>query len=305
MNESPTFTVFTPTFNRADRLPRVYDSLRAQTYRDFEWLIVDDGSTDGTVELVEGWIADGDLPIRFVRQDHGGFPVAFNRGAREAKGRFFLELDSDDACEPQALERFKAIWDSIPAGEQERFCGVTVLCMDDDGAIIGDRFPARILDSDYLEMRFRHKVDGEKWGFQRRDILVRHLFPDRADQTWGLLGTIWSAIAREGYKTRYANEPLRTYEVASPDSMSRDRAEVVAFSRHAYHRAVLNNDLRWFRHAPLEFAKSAILYGRYSFHRGIGVAGQARALDSLPARVLWAASLPAAYAMVRRDRREH
>jgi glycosyltransferase involved in cell wall biosynthesis len=299
---APAFTVFTPTFNRARTLPVVYESLLAQTYHDFEWLLVDDGSTDGTHDLVDGWIAEGRLPIRLVKQDHGGFPVAFNRGVMEARGRFFLELDSDDACVPGALARFAEVWASIPAAERDRFCGVTALCMDDVGKVIGDPFPAPVIDSDYLEMRFRYKVDGEKWGFQRRDLLLPHLFP-ASDGDWGLLGTIWSAIAREGYKTRYVNEPLRTYEEASPDSMSRDKAEIVAPSRHRYHRAVLNGDLRWFRHAPGELAKSAVLYGRYAAHRGIGVVGQARDLDSWPARALWAATLPASWWMIRRDRK--
>ncbi|MCC6314303.1 MAG: glycosyltransferase [Thermomicrobiales bacterium] len=302
MNETPTFTVFTPTYNRAHVLPRVYDSLRGQTFRDFEWLVVDDGSTDGTVEMVEGWIAAGELPLRFVRQDHGGFPVAFNRGVHEARGRFFLELDSDDACVPTALERFHQFWESIPEDRRDRFCGVTVLCMDDDGAIIGNRFPAAVIDSDYLEMRFRYKITGEKWGFQRHDVLRRHPFPQE-DLNWGLLGTIWSAISREGYLTRYVDEPMRYYEVASPDSMSIDRAEIVAPSRQRYHRAVLNNDLHWFRQAPLQMLKSGVLYTRYSFHRHIGVVGQARRLDSAAARILWAVSLPAGYAMFRRDRR--
>ncbi len=68
----PTFTVFTPTFDRATTLERLRTSLEAQTFRDFEWLIVDDGSSDGTEELVRGWMGTSDLDIGYVRQENAG-----------------------------------------------------------------------------------------------------------------------------------------------------------------------------------------------------------------------------------------
>src|SRR5258707_3990522 len=80
------FTVFTPTFNRSLTLRRVYESLRLQTFRDFEWLIVDDGSTDGTGELVEKWQTESGFPIRYIYQENQGKPVAFNRGVPQDQG---------------------------------------------------------------------------------------------------------------------------------------------------------------------------------------------------------------------------
>src|SRR5260370_1372771 len=91
------FTVFTPTFNRCSTLPRVYESLRHQTLRDFEWLIVDDGSTDGTGELVEEWQTESDFPIRYIYQENQGKPVAFNRGVQEAQADLFLTFVSNAA----------------------------------------------------------------------------------------------------------------------------------------------------------------------------------------------------------------
>ena len=87
-----TFTVFTPTFNRAHTLHRVYDSLRAQTFRSFEWLIVDDGSTDNTARLIEEWKTAGHFPIRYVYQRHAGAHFAINRGVQEALGELFWEI---------------------------------------------------------------------------------------------------------------------------------------------------------------------------------------------------------------------
>ena len=101
------FTVFTPTYNRAYTLHRVYESLKAQTYRDFEWLIVDDGSNDNTRELIQKWQNESLFSIRYIYQQNSGKHIAFNRAVREAKGELFLTLDSDDACVEEALERFK------------------------------------------------------------------------------------------------------------------------------------------------------------------------------------------------------
>ena len=78
------FTVFTPTFNRADTLSRVYDSLSAQTFDDFEWLIIDDGSTDGTRKLVTSWQHDSTFPIRYLHQPNAGKHLAHNWAVEEA-----------------------------------------------------------------------------------------------------------------------------------------------------------------------------------------------------------------------------
>ena len=72
MADSVLFTVFTPTYNRAHTLHRVYDSLCAQTLRDFEWLVIDDGSTDGTADLIANWAKSADFPIRYFKQEHSG-----------------------------------------------------------------------------------------------------------------------------------------------------------------------------------------------------------------------------------------
>ena len=85
-----TFTVFTPTFNRAYTLPIVYESLKKQTFRDFEWLIVDDGSTDNTRDLVETWQKEAKFQIRYFWQKNGGKHRARNFGVSQAQGAFFL-----------------------------------------------------------------------------------------------------------------------------------------------------------------------------------------------------------------------
>ena len=117
------FTVLTPTYNRAHLLPVLYQSLCAQTFRDFEWVIVDDGSMDGTRELVTSWKPF--FPIRYTWKPNGGMHTALNVGTRDAQGEFITQVDSDDYCVPHALERFDNRWRQIP--DPDRFACLIVL----------------------------------------------------------------------------------------------------------------------------------------------------------------------------------
>ena len=108
-------TVFTPTFNRSDTLPRLYMSLLAQERGSFEWLIIDDGSTDGTTELVRSWQAEGKLRIRYIWQANQGKHVAHNKAVLAARGKYFVCIDSDDWMVEGAVSRLMACLDELPA----------------------------------------------------------------------------------------------------------------------------------------------------------------------------------------------
>ena len=296
------FTVFTPTFNRCSTLPRVYESLRHQTLRDFEWLIVDDGSTDGTGELVEEWQTESDFPIRYIYQENQGKPAAFNRGVQEAQGELFLTLDSDDACVPQALERLKYHWDGIPIAEKDKFSAVTVLCKDQNGGLVGDKFPRDVLDSDSIELFFKYKVKGEKWGFHRTDVLTQFPFPTLRNAKFISEGVVWFAISRR-FKTRFVNEVLRIYHI---DDNAEDHltslSPTTMFGRAFFHKYVLNELIEWCFSSPLNILRSAINFSRYSFGLGKGPYSQFGELRPLVARLLVAISLPLAFAMFLKDK---
>lgn len=295
------FTVFTPAWNRAHTLPRVRASLAAQGFRDFEWLVVDDGSTDGTADLVRSWREGSGFPVRLVRQEHAGKPAAMNRGAREARGGLFLNLDSDDECLPEALERLHVHWTGIPEDARRGFSGVTGLCVDAAGRVVGGRFPRDVMDSDSLEMRYRFRVRGEKWGFQRTDVLRAHPFPEGAGLGFVPEGVVWAEIART-YRTRYVNEALRVYH-QGPDQLTRTPDP----ARHArgmayWHGRVLSLETAWFRSDPAAFLRSAAHYSRFSLHAGASLREQAGGLGSAAGRILWALMLPLGAALFVRDR---
>jgi hypothetical protein len=96
----PAVSIVLPTFNRADVIGRAIDSVRRQTFEEWELLIVDDGSTDGTAALLEGL----DPRLVVIRQENAGVYVARNTGLARARGRFITFLDSDDAWAPHYLE---------------------------------------------------------------------------------------------------------------------------------------------------------------------------------------------------------
>ena len=138
-----TFTIFIPTYNRAYTLGRALQSISEQSFKDFEVLIIDDGSSDNTHELVEGWKKREIFPIRYHWQRNQGKHVAHNNAVKRARGYFFVLLDSDDMLHPRALERLKYHWDSIPDNKKEQFAGVEGLCIYSDGRVKVDRFPDR------------------------------------------------------------------------------------------------------------------------------------------------------------------
>jgi glycosyltransferase involved in cell wall biosynthesis len=303
MSNGYLFTVFTPTYNRARTLGRVYQSLQQQTFRNFEWLIVDDGSSDSTRELVAKWQAESEFPIRYVFQENQGKPGAFNRGVQEARGELLLTLDSDDACVPEALERFKFHWDSIPATQKHKFSAVTVLCKDQHGNVMGDKFPCDVMDSDSIEVTFKYRITGEKWGFQRTDVLKQFPFPSVPDAKFIAESVVWFAVSRQ-YKTRFVNEALRIYHVddGAGDHLSTLTPSAM-YGRAYLHRYVLNELSDWLYRTPRSLFRSAINFSRYSFGLGRGPASQFKELRSATARLLVAVSLPLGFAMALRDKR--
>jgi len=201
-----TFTVFTPTYNRAQLLPRVYECLEKQTFRDFEWLVVDDGSTDNTPEVINELKRKASFPVRYVTKPNGGKPTAVNRGAKDAEGYLFAILDSDDWYVPESLERFWHHWQSIPTDVQSGFVGVTGLCSYASGEVIGARFPQDVFDADVIDLRYKYRIGGEKGGILRTEVMRQFPYPENLGK-YVSESLVWNRMARQ-YQTRFVNEVL-------------------------------------------------------------------------------------------------
>ncbi len=262
------FSIFTPTFNRAHLLPRLFNSLKSQTFNDFEWIIVDDGSEDETAHVVESFYSQCDFPINYQFQSHQHKKVAFNLGVKLAKGEFFLAVDSDDELLPSALELLLSTWNTIPQRNQAQYAGVTGLRIDESNNIVGTKFPYTNLDSDYLELFYRYKIKGDKCGFIRTEVLKQFPFPEDIPNHVPE-GVVWAKIARL-YKTRNINEPLlRAYKGA--DQITAYKYHLKSLQEnaegHAYWaREILMNELDYFYQRPFWFFKIAANYTRFHLH---------------------------------------
>ncbi len=260
------FTVLTPTYNRAHTLQRVYDSLCDQSFQDFEWVIVDDGSTDNTSELIAEWAQAASFPIHYVWQANQHKKTAFNRGVREAQGELIVALDSDDSLDTNALDAMARAWDEIPVDQRSRYIAITGLCATPDGHIVGDMFPRDLIDATSLDMAFKYHVRGEKFGCMRTDVLRKFPFPEDVE---GFVpeSLVWRAMARAGYLTRFVNQVFRVY-YDSADSLS---SQGKATQQHALGLWLLAQDtvvecLPWFRYSPKEFFIAAARYTRFALH---------------------------------------
>ncbi|MBK5218726.1 MAG: glycosyltransferase family 2 protein [Thermoleophilia bacterium] len=197
-------SVITTAYQREGTLPRLYASLAAQTMRDFEWVIVDDGSTDGTGDLVRSLQAEADFRIDYSRQENQGKHAAVNRAVELARGEFCSIIDSDDWFEPDALERMVAGWESIPAEQRSGYADVEGLRVDPEGDLVCDSYPRDVFDSNAFELIALHGVYGDKIGMFRRDVLLEFPFPE--DMGWHVTpALVWNRIAAR-YSTRYFNQ---------------------------------------------------------------------------------------------------
>lgn len=264
------FTVFTATYNRAHTLPRAYASLLRQTCSEFEWIIVDDDSSDATRELVNGWCRSTTrFPIRYLWQRKQHKKAAFNYAVREARSELLLPLDSDDELTHDALAIFRDVWEGVPQSQRRGLAGVGGLCQDEKGHLVGTRYPRDLMLSDFTEMFMRYGVKGEKFWCVRVDILKDFPYPEGSD---GFVpeGVVWGAIARK-YKAIFTNQVVRIYHTGASDSVtntSRQRShyEAIAWGQALWARESLVNDMRWFKYRPLWYLKMAINYTRFKLH---------------------------------------
>lgn len=289
MNSEPFFTIFIPAYNRADLLPRAFASIEAQKFTDFEVLIIDDGSTDRTRDVINRWQDRIDIPIRYHWQENRGKPSAHNAALDIVRGEFTVILDSDDALAPDALQILKKHWDAIPPEKRPSFAGVEGLCAYmGDGKIAGSRFPSDIIDSNYLEIRHRYKVTGDKKNAIRSDVLRQYPFPLFENEKDLRESIIWSRMAHR-YRFRYINEVIQLIEYQTGGLSSRSVSRR-ARSPHGFRLAfkeMLNDHAGYC--SKRELKGYARRYIRCSLHGGVGFRQQALDLNN---KLIWLTALP-------------
>lgn len=163
-----TLTVFTPTFNRAHTLPRTYQSLCRQTCGDFEWLVIDDGSTDGTRELVDRWIKDAQIPIRYIHKENGGLYTGYNTAYANIDTELCVCIDSDDFMPDNAVELIVNHWRKYGS---EKYAGITGLDFTLDGNPIGGYFPDDLKEGYIIDLYLKKIHFGDTKQVMRTEIM--------------------------------------------------------------------------------------------------------------------------------------
>ena len=202
-------TVFTPTYNRAYILENLYRSLQRQSFRDFEWLVVDDGSGDDTDRLVAGWMAEENpFPIRYVRQENGGKCRAINHGLKLAQGELFFTVDSDDYLTGDALEKVDRWERELP--KDGNFCGFA-----GNLGTAPDTTPNTPLPGEYYDGNAFDRygiVDGERAMVFYTAVHRQYLYPEFPGEKFMTEGVAWNRMAQDGYKLRFFNDIIWIYE---------------------------------------------------------------------------------------------
>ena len=297
------FTVFTPTYNRVNLLPRVYASLQKQTYRNFEWVIIDDGSTDGTDELVKKWQQEADFDIVYQWQPNQGKHIAYNAVAKLARGLLFTSIDSDDEIMPDTYERLKFYWDNFTETEKQHVAGISFVGKNQHGDIIGTKYPKNYQITDLIEMYLVRGITGDKGGVIQTKALRMYPFPEHIKNVVVGEGSFMYKMAHD-WKMCFVNDVLGIFWIEGrSDSLSLASVSTKNYAgSHYVHLCFLNYNMRFFTRRPKLCIGEATRYSRLSFHLGISMVKQFTDLKPFSARLLWFCSLPLGIAFFIKDK---
>ena len=263
-------SVFTPTYNRADTLYRVWESLLSQTFTDFEWVIIDDGSSDNIEEIVAEYERNANFPIIFYKLPvNCGKHIATNKGLELATRQFFIVADSDDGFTSDALQVFINTWQSIPTQERGQYCGVRACCTDQEGNRVSDRIPRPYLDATMADAYYKFNIRKETWTMVLTAWHRNFLFP--TDHVgYHPEGVIWKAMSRVKM-LRWVDTSTRIYyRENDPNSlMNAAKPAKSKISRNLVGSGdILNNDIHYLKYDVVRFIKTTILYSYYSLEDG-------------------------------------
>lgn len=226
-------TVFTPTYNRAYIIENLYKSLQTQSFKEFEWLVVDDGSSDNTEELFKRWSKeDNQFEIRYYKKENGGKHRAINYALNRAKGEWFFIVDSDDMLTIDAILKIYKWIDSL---NNKKIAAVSGLKGYSENIPLGD--VSSLKNKDYLDVNNLDRnilnMDYDMAEVYRLDILKQYQFPEYNDEKFITEGVVWDKIAYDGYKIRFFNEIIYICDYLD-DGLTKQGREIFVNNPNGY-----------------------------------------------------------------------
>lgn len=206
-------SIFTPTYNRQTYLPRLYNSLLTQNDKNFEWIVIDDNSTDDTEKLIHSYIKEKKIKIIYLKQEHGGKHRAFNKAIQVAHGEMFFIVDSDDYITNDAVSWIRKCSTDIMNIPQ--LAGIVGLKKHiNNGKIAGGR--PKIDKNSYIDVsnfeRGNYNLLGDKAEVYKTEILKKYPFPEFEGEYFVTEAVCWDAIAADGYKLRWYNRVIYYFD---------------------------------------------------------------------------------------------
>ena len=250
-------TVLTPSYNRAYILKNAYESLIDQKCKNFEWVIIDDGSTDNTKELVKEFINERKIDIRYYKKENGGKHTALNLGIEKAKGEYIIILDSDDKLMPNAISLINKY--SKKYIKNQKICCLSFLRVFPNNKKIGRLMKDDEIISNYIDYRYNKNIYGDMAEVFITKILKEYHFPIYKDERFLSEAIIWNKMALD-YDTVFINKPIYITDYLE-DGISKN-----------FFKLVYNNPIgamensKMFLNKKFKFkirVKNAILYNGY------------------------------------------
>jgi glycosyltransferase involved in cell wall biosynthesis len=275
LSPTPFFSVLTPTWNRSRQLHQVYQSLIAQTFRDFEWIIADDGSIDDTYEIVKWMSKLAPIPICYVRSDvHVGKARIDNEGLARARGQLLMWCDSDDTLAPNALETLFSAWVNIPLERRAEYGGIKALAKTNEGdPLCASLIETTVQKAKWNQLAIALNIEGDLLHCTRTDLLKEFKFPEVDFVIPESM--LWTALGDKHYLILKKFLLIKQYNSSHSISFT----GVMRYSRgRAYALALVERNLSPLRVSFSRKFWSVVNFVRYSVHGDIPFS---------QARVLW------------------
>lgn len=270
--KEPKITIVTPSYNRAHTLPRVFESLKKQTFKDFKWIIMDDGSTDNTKDVVAEFIKDNSIEIEYFWNENAKKFYTVFEGVKKVNSKYFTILDSDDAYVDNGLE---LMYDVISKTDNT-FISATFNSQFPNGELVGTEFPEN-LEGSILEMRYKYEVRGDKHTIFKTETYLKYLsnfdysvFKNK----YAPQKIFFNIYDGNGEKSKFVNEKVRIYYQDENDlaSMSNDRVKPTSYlGLLEGHKSFLNSYGNQLNAYPKALVRNLIGYQHYSILTNNGI----------------------------------
>lgn len=291
-------SVLTPVWNRSDMLPKVFESLQNQTYQNFEWLVGNDGSTDGFRPTFDRCVESSAFPIILVDASiRVGKAKIDNCLIKESSGELILWCDSDDILIPTALQEIADSWASIPEIDLCEFIGLTAICSVNKAPLILKNIPENSFYPSWNDLSGKYQNKHDMVFVTKASVLKDSPFPE-VDYVIPE-GVVWTKIGTE--KTIFINKVLKEVEYGNPNSIS--FSGKIQFCRgYAYALAACYRNLKKYQYSFFYKLTSTTNFLRYCMHGDISLLHSLRLWkDNTPLSFLFL-MIPGAMALVLKDR---